>query len=85
MRQGSNLCYDIEKTIPDWSAYASEGTFVPEQFFNWEYMNQEANYMAYVRENENHGFVSAGVPQATEFIRESTFSMTIRCGADTEE
>ena len=29
MRQGENLCYDIEQTTPDWTAFAQEGTFDP--------------------------------------------------------
>ena len=83
MRQGETLCFDTETTTPDWAAYNSEGTFVAEQFFNWEFFNQEANHMPYVREDENHGI--GGINPGFGYCRAATFGMVIRCGVETEE
>merc|ERR1712045_786296 len=65
MRQAETLCFDTETTTPDWAAYNNEGTFVAEQFFNWEFFNQEANHMPYVREDENHGIGASTLVLAT--------------------
>ena len=83
MRSGDKLCWDLDSTTPKWSDYAVEGTFNPEHFFNWEFMKVEANYMPYVREDENHGI--GGVNPGFGYIRSPDFSMTFRCGAETEE
>ena len=83
MRQGETLCFDTETTTPDWASYNKEGTFVAEQFFNWEFLNQEANYMPYVREDENHGI--GGINPGFGYTRASTFGMVIRTGVETEE
>ena len=60
-----------------------EGTFDPLLFFNWDYMNQEANYMPYVRENENHGI--GGINPGFGYNRADSFGMMIRSGVQTEE
>ena len=83
MRQGENLCFDCDTTTPDWASYAADGTFVPDQFFNYEFMNQERNYMPFVREEENHGI--GGLNPGYGYCRASTFSMMIRTGVETEE
>ena len=82
MRQGERLCFDLETATPNWHDYTKEGTFVPQQFFNYEFFNQEANYMPYVREDENHGI--GGVNPGRGYIRSENFAMIIRCG-HTEE
>ena len=83
MRNGDRLCYDIDSTTPDWANYIVEGTFVPDHFFNYEHMTVEANYMPYVRENENHGI--GGVNPGFGYARSDKFAMIIRCAVETEE
>ena len=83
MRQGENLCFDVETTTPDWVTFNCDGTFQAEQFFDWQWMNTEANYMPYVRENENHGI--GGINPGCGYIRADTFSMIIRTGVESEE
>ena len=39
MRSGENLCFDMDKTKPDWDAMAQEGTFDPNVFFSYERFN----------------------------------------------
>ena len=82
MRQGEKLCLDCGTATPDWRAYTVDGTFFPDHFFNFEFFSQEANYMPYVRENENHGI--GGVNPGFGYCRAPTFSVTIRCGAESE-
>ena len=56
MRQGQKLCYDIDKTKPDFGGNLRlEGTFDPDLFFNYEYMTVEDNYLPFIRDSENHG------------------------------
>ena len=83
MRNGENLCYDLESTTPDFASYKVDGTFDPDTFFDWEKMNQEANYMPFVRENENHGI--GGINPGCGYTRVPAFTMIIRCGGETEE
>ena len=54
MRNGERMCIDIDKSAPNWEAYVSEGTF-DLRFFNWAWLNEDTNYLPFVRENENHG------------------------------
>ena len=54
MREGERLCFDLENAAPNWGEYVSDGTFTLD-FFNWEWLNQEGNYMPFVREEENMG------------------------------
>ena len=83
MRQGDKLCLDIEASRPDFPAMNQEGTFIAENFFNFEHMKVETNYMPYVRENENHGV--GGVNPGFGYNRLPNFSMTIRSSAENEE
>ena len=82
MRQGEKLCFDCGTGTPDWRAYTVDGTFFPDHFFNFEFFSEEANYMPYVRENENHGI--GGVNPGHGYIRSANFSCTIRSGVESE-
>ena len=83
MRNGENLCLDLEKTTPDFAAYAGAGIFDPDIFFDWERMNQEANYMTFVREDENHGI--GGVNPGSGYCRAAAFTMSMRTDLETED
>ena len=54
MREGEKLCFDMEAGAPNWPEYEHEGTFTT-NFLDWEWLNQEANYMPFVRDCENMG------------------------------
>ena len=82
MRNGENLCLDIDKSRPDWAAMNIEGTF-ESNMFNFAWLNEEANYMKFVREDENHG--PGGINPGNGFGRQDKFSMTIRSSAENEE
>ena len=81
MREGERLCIDIDKSAPNWEAMVSDGTFSL-QFFNWEWMNQDANYLQYVRESENYGI---GGLNPGHYNRSPNFVAIIRSGAEDEE
>ena len=81
MRNGENLCLDIDKSRPDWAAMTVENTFSP-NFFNFAWLKEEANYKPFVREDENHG--PGGINPGFGFNYNAAFSVTIRSNADNE-
>ena len=83
MRNGENLCIDIDKSVPDFASYNSDGTFDANLFFNWAEFNQEANHMPFVRENENHGI--GGINPGNGYARSANFCGIIRSGVEGEE
>ena len=83
MRNGDNLCLDAESTTPDFGSYAVEGTFNPDIFFDHERMNEEANFMTFVRDDENHGI--GGINPGHGYARAAAFTMSIRTGHETED
>ena len=83
MRNGENLCLDIEKVSPDFAALSVEGTFVADRFFDWNWMSEQDNYMTFVREDENHGI--GGLNPGFGYIRAPKFFMIIRSGVENEE
>ena len=84
MREGDKLCFDIEQTKPDFgNSLRVDGTFDPDVFFDYQAMTQEANYMPYVREDENHGI--GGLNPGYGYTRAPDFCMIIRSSAETEE
>ena len=80
MREGDKLCLDVDRTTPNWSEFYSDNTFV-EGFFDYDWLNQEANYMPFVRDNENHGI---GGLNPGYYTRSENFSFIIRCAAEGE-
>ena len=82
MRQGEKLCFDIDASRPDFPAMNQEGTWNAENFFKFAWLKEEANYMPFVRESENHGI--GGVNPGMGYIRADAFSMTIRSSAENE-
>ena len=82
MRNGDNLCLDMDTCTPDFGAMTTDGTFNGELFFNWQYMNERDNYMPFVRDDENHGI--GGINPGFGYVRSDNFSMTIRSGAENE-
>lgn len=84
MRNGDRLCLDIDKTKPEFNGNLNlEGTFHGEQFFNYQHMTVEANFMPYVREDENHGI--GGTNPGFGYCRAPNFLMTLRSGADNDD
>ena len=83
MRNGENLCLDVDALSPDWSSFEQEGTFSAEQFFNFEEMKKEEVFMKYVRESENHGI--GGLNPGFGYTRSPDFGMQIRSAATSEE
>ena len=83
MRQGENLCFDLDTTTPNFADFDVDGTFKADVFFNWEEMNKEAEYMKYVREDENHGI--GGINPGHGYCRSDAFAMIIRSGLENEE
>ena len=81
MREGERLCFDLENSAPNWGEYVADGTFSLD-FFNWEWLNQQDNYMPYVRDEENTGL---GGQNPGHYIRSPEFVMIMRCGAENEE
>ena len=79
MRSGKSFCIDIDKSTPDFAEYQHDGTFT-QNFFDWEWLNTEANYIQYVRENENHS-----IGGLNQFVRNEAFTGIIRSGAANEE
>ena len=81
MRYGKTVCLDFDRTAPDFTAYAEEGTFDPYIFFDWYRFNRKATYMEYVREDENHqiGGINPGY-----YERSSDFNMCMRTNKSTE-
>ena len=71
IRKGDTLCLDCDKTKPNWTEFALDGTFSPEQFFDRAFMNTQENYMRYVREEENHGI--GGINPGFGYIRSNSF------------
>ena len=82
MRSGDNMCLDIDQAKTNFSAANQEGTWVANQFFDWNWLEQEENYMKYVREDENHGI--GGVNPGMGYIRNAKFGCAIRSGAGDE-
>jgi hypothetical protein len=83
MRNGENLCLDLEKSSPDFTAYTTEGTFDPDLFFDHERMNVRENYMPYVRAEDNHG--PGGVNPGSGYGRQDAFTMSMRTEHETEQ
>ena len=84
MRNGDRLCLDIDKTKPEFNGNLNlEGTFHGEQFFNYQHMTEEANFMPYVREDENHGI--GGTNPGFGYCRAPNFCMILRSGAESDE
>ena len=83
MLNGTSLCLDIDRVKANFNGMNQEGTFVGSQVFDWGWMATEANYMTYVRENENHGV--GGINPGRGYIRNNDFSCSIRSGAEDEE
>ena len=83
MRNGENLCLDLEKANADFVSYKVDGTFDPDIFFDWERMNTEANYMAYVRQDENHGI--GGINPGCGYTRAQAFHMSMRTDLETDQ
>ena len=81
MRSGSNLCYDIDRTKPNFTDYNTEGTFSTEEFFHYANMAIKDNYVKYVREPEMHAADGSGVGY---FFRQEEFLMIFRSGVETE-
>mmetsp|Transcript_45873 Transcript_45873/g.60807 ORF Transcript_45873/g.60807 Transcript_45873/m.60807 type:complete len:112 (+) Transcript_45873:289-624(+) len=81
MRQGENLCFDLDKASPNWEEYVTEGTYT-NQFWDWAWMNEADNHLPYVRESENHG---VGGLNPGHYARSPDFCCIIRSGADDEE
>ena len=75
MTRGWNLCFDCETSVPEWASYEEAGTFSPEHFFDWEFMNNQANYLPYVREEEQQ--------PGNTLPRNDSFQMIIRAGCET--
>ena len=84
MREGDKLCFDIESTKPDFGGNLHvDGTFDANVFFDYQAMTQDANFMPYVREDENHGI--GGLNPGFGYTRSPNFCMIIRSSAETEE
>ena len=81
MRQGAKLCIDLENAKPTWNAFESEGTY-SNQFWDWEWMSQETNYLPLVREDERYGI--DGVVTG-HFARMPNFQCIVRSGVTSEE
>lgn len=79
MRNGDNMCLDIESVKAEFPAYASEGTFNPDIFFDYESMNQSENYLPFVKENEMHG---VGGLNPGFYSRSDNFQLIIRSSSD---
>ena len=45
MRNGENLCLDLDETQPDFALMRQESVFDAELFFNYEFMLEHENYM----------------------------------------
>ena len=73
MRQGDSMYINVERANPDWAAMEADGVF-SQQFWNWEWMSQDANYLPYVKEDENH---SVGGLNPGHYNRHSDFRGTI--------
>ena len=82
MRQGETLCFDIDTGHADFAEYSVDGKFDANLFFNHAEFAKEANYLPYVRENENH---SIGGLNPGHYNRHEKFNMCIRSGVATEE
>ena len=82
MRSGDNLCIDIDRTVPDFSAMASAGVFEPSVFFCYEDFAKEEVYLPYVREEENY---SLGGLNPGCYTRQPEFSLMICSSAESEE
>ena len=52
MRNGENLCLDIDNARPAFADFASEGTFEPNLFFDFATFAVQDNHMPYVRDEE---------------------------------
>ena len=61
---------------------ASEGTFDPSVFFNYERFNQHDTYISYVRESENY---SVGGINPGHYNRMKDFQMILVSKVETEE
>ena len=83
MRNGENLCFDLDKTAPSFANYNTDGTFDANVFFNFQELAKEAVFMQYVREDENHGI--GGVNPGFGYTRSPDFGMTMRTGMESEE
>eukprot|EP00353_Schmidingerella_taraikaensis_P007134 CAMPEP_0185580528 /NCGR_PEP_ID=MMETSP0434-20130131/16881_1 /TAXON_ID=626734 ORGANISM="Favella taraikaensis, Strain Fe Narragansett Bay" /NCGR_SAMPLE_ID=MMETSP0434 /ASSEMBLY_ACC=CAM_ASM_000379 /LENGTH=69 /DNA_ID=CAMNT_0028198823 /DNA_START=196 /DNA_END=405 /DNA_ORIENTATION=+ len=45
MRSGDNLCIDIDKSRCNFPEMAQEGTFLPDKFFDWDWLESDQNYL----------------------------------------
>ena len=77
------MCIDMDSARPDFVSYNKEGTFDADKFLDWAWLNEEANYMPYVREDENHGV--GGINPGIGYTRLETFTGIFRSGVETEE
>ena len=82
MRGGDHLLLDIDRTKPDFREISCEGTFIAEEFFNYEYFKEHDNLIKYVRESENHGI--GGINPGIGYCRAPDFTMSICSSADDE-
>ena len=74
----------INKGSPDWTGELNiKDVFEPELTFNRTEWLKEANYMRFVREDENHSI--GGVNPGMYRLMDETWSMTICSNADSEE
>ena len=83
MRQGDNMCIDMDVGEPDFCAYNKEGTFEAEKFFDYAWMAERDNHIQYVREDENHGI--GGINPGNGYARHSDYAGVFRTGASTGE
>ena len=81
MRNGDNMCLDIESVKADFPAYASANTFDPDVFFDFVGFSDHAAYIPYVRENEMHGI---GGMNPGSYHRSDNFGMIIRSSVENQ-
>ena len=55
MRQGENLCFDLDTTTPTFTNFNVANTFDADLFFNWAEFNNEDKQRLYLRPEEDHG------------------------------
>ena len=83
MRQGENLCFDLDTTTPKFTDFNVASTFDAEIFFNYAEFNEESKQREYLRESEDHGI--GGINPGGGYCRSPDFSMIIRSGLETED
>ena len=74
MRSGDSLYINVERASPEWSSMDQAGTWDTATFFNYAAMLEDANYLPFVKEDENHG---VGGLNPGHYCRHSDFRMTI--------